>query len=91
MHLENAKLAVLDTFGVKFFASQNADPKQNSRFFPPFFRDGIVEAVQIDKFYKMLKANEDIRVVKSSRYCLDTATNGSSSQLPTVFLLLSFL
>ena len=65
LHLENAKLAVLDTFGVKFFASQNADPKtEQPIFFLPFFRDGIVEAVQIDKFYKMLKAIEDIRVVK---------------------------
>lgn len=65
LHLADAKLAILDTFGVKFFASQTADPKtEKPIFFLPFFRDGIVEAVQIDKFYKMLKANENIRVIK---------------------------
>lgn len=66
LHLADAKLAILDTFGVKFFASQTANPKtEKPIFFLPFFRDGIVEAVQIDKFYKMLKANENIRVIKN--------------------------
>ncbi len=65
LELADAKLAVLDTFGIKFFSAQNADPKtEKPIFFLPFFRDGIIEAVQIDKFYKMLKAKEDIRVVK---------------------------
>lgn len=66
LNLEDAGLAVFDTFGVKFFASQSADPKTDKPlFFLPFFRDGIIEAVQIDKFYKMLKAKEGIRVVKN--------------------------
>lgn len=66
LNLSGARLAVFDTFGVKFFSAADADPKtEKPLFFLPFFRNGIVEAVQIDKFYKMLKANETIRVIKN--------------------------
>lgn len=66
LYLKDARLAVFDTFGVKFFAEQTADPKKAEPiFFLPFFRAGIIEAVQINKFYKMLKEAEYIRVIKN--------------------------
>lgn len=65
LELKDVRLAVLDTFGIKFFASKDSDPKtEKPIFFLPFFRDGIVEAVQVDKFYKLLKASEEIKVIK---------------------------
>ena len=67
-HLANAKLAVFDTMGVKFFAEQTADPKKDKPlFFIPFFRGGIVEAVPIDRFFRMLKEREDLLVIKTFR------------------------
>lgn len=64
--LSGAKLAVFDTFGIKFYASQDADwATEKPIFFLPFFRGGIIEAVQIDKFYKMLKADDSTRIIKN--------------------------
>lgn len=66
LDLNTVNLAVLDTFGVKFYKNGDADAKKDKPdFFLPFFRDGIIEAVHIDKFYRMLKEREDIHVVKN--------------------------
>lgn len=66
LELSQAKLAVFDTFGIKFFDDDNADPKTDKPiFFLPFFRDGIITATQIDKFYRMLKESQTIRVIKN--------------------------
>lgn len=60
------KTAVFDTFGVKFYGSETADTaKEKPVFYLPFFRGGVVQVLQIDKFYKMMKASENIRVVKN--------------------------
>lgn len=65
-HFADAKLAVFDTMGVKFFAEQDADPKNDKPLFMiPFFRGGIVEAVPIDRFFRMLKERDDLLVVKT--------------------------
>lgn len=61
----DAKLAVLDTFGIKFYADPEADPKTAKPiFFLPFFRDGIIEAVPVNNFYKSLKERGDMAVIK---------------------------
>lgn len=60
------KLAVFDTFGVKFYDKENINPKKDKPFFfLPFFRAGIIEAIQIDKFFRMMKDREDITVIKN--------------------------
>ena len=66
LEFAEVKLAVFDTFGIKFFDKDNINPKADKPiFYLPFFRDGIITAVQIDKFYRMLKENEGIRVIKN--------------------------
>ena len=63
--LSNAHFAVFDTFGVKFFAAEEDEQSgKKPLFFLPFFRDGIIEAVQINGLFKMLKERENIRVIK---------------------------
>ncbi len=65
LDLREAKTAVFDTKGVSFYrtADQNFE-EEPPVFFLPFFRDGIIEAVQINRFYKMLKEMPDMRVIK---------------------------
>lgn len=64
----DARLAVLDTFGIKFYADADADPKTvQPVFFLPFFRDGIIDAVPVNNFYKYLKARGDMAVIKKFR------------------------
>ena len=65
-NLSDAKLAVLDTFGIKFYADVNINPSTDKPlFFFPFFRGGIVEAVSLNNFYKELVAREDMQVIKN--------------------------
>lgn len=66
MEFSQAKTAVFDTFGVKFYDKQNPDLKTDKPFFfLPFFRSGIVQVLQIDRFYKAMKAREDLQVIKN--------------------------
>lgn len=65
-NLSDAKLAVFDTFGIKFYADANINPDTDKPiFFFPFFRGGIVEAVSLNNFYKVLLEREDMQVVKN--------------------------
>ena len=64
LELSRVSTAVFDTMGVKFYeAGQQTSEKP--AFFLPFFRDGIVEAIHIDKFYKKMKADESVTVLKN--------------------------
>lgn len=66
LDLSTVKMAVFDTFGVKFYDHQDADYKnEKPMFFLPFFRDGIIEALDIDAFFKMMKAKEGVQVIKT--------------------------
>ncbi|MCI9476861.1 MAG: hypothetical protein HFE71_10430 [Emergencia sp.] len=65
LDFSEAQVAVFDTKGVSFYAKdgdnfESAEPI----FFLPFFRDGKIEAIQINKFYKMLKELPGMRVIK---------------------------
>jgi len=65
-NLSDAKLAVFDTFGIKFYADENINPSTDKPlFFFPFFRGGIVEAVSLNNFYKFLLERNDMRVIKN--------------------------
>lgn len=67
-NLSDAKLAVFDTFGIKFYADTNINPNTDKPiFFFPFFRGGIVEAVSLNNFYKALLEREDMQVIKNFR------------------------
>jgi len=65
-NLSDAKLAVFDTFGIKFYADANINPDTDKPiFFFPFFRGGIVEAISLNNFYKALLEREDMQVIKN--------------------------
>ena len=54
-NLADAKLAVFDTFGIKFYANADIVPDTDKpSFFFPFFRGGIIEAGSVNNFYKTL-------------------------------------
>ena len=65
-NLSDAKLAVFDTFGIKFYASTDIVPGTDKPlFFFPFFRGGIIEAISLNNFYKALLEREDLQVIKN--------------------------
>lgn len=64
LDLSAVKMALFDTKGVKFFTSDHGSTEDRSDFFLPFFRGGIIDALQIDGFYKQMKASPHIRVQK---------------------------
>lgn len=59
--LSTVDKVVLGKKGVNFYANGDFE---NSAFYIPFFRGGIIEAIEIDKFYRTMKGREDITVVK---------------------------
>lgn len=62
----DAKSAFFGSRGVKFYTSENPDLEHDKvLFYLPFFRGGIINAIQINNFYKFLKDREDFRVYKS--------------------------
>lgn len=66
LDLSTVKMAAFDTFGVKFYDHAGADfKKEKPMFFLPFFRDGIIEAIDINEFFKMMKGKEGVQVFKN--------------------------
>ena len=65
LDLTQVKTAVFDTMGVKFYTDEKKNVSDKPDFFLPFFRDGIIQALQIDKFYKKMKADERVTVYKT--------------------------
>lgn len=59
--LSTVDKVVLGKKGVNFYANGDSE---NSAMYIPFFRGGIIEALEIDKFYRTMKEREDITVVK---------------------------
>ena len=52
--------------GVNFYEKENPDVKNDKPlFYLPFFRGGIINAVQINNFYKYLKDRGDMKIYKS--------------------------
>lgn len=62
----DAKSVFFGSRGVKFYSKENPDvSKDQPLFYLPFFRGGIINAIQINNFYKFLKDREDMKVYKS--------------------------
>lgn len=59
--LSTVDRVVLGKKGVNFYANGDFE---NSAMYMPFFRGGIIEALEIDKFYRTMKEREDITVIK---------------------------
>lgn len=65
LNLSEVKLAVFGSRGVSFYTSENGKSENESpAFFLPFFRGGIIDAIDINELFKELKARGDIRVIK---------------------------
>ena len=65
MPFSQARLAVFGSRGVSFYASEDGNETgEHPIFFIPFFRGGIIDAIEINDFFKDLKAREDIKVIK---------------------------
>ncbi len=59
--LANVKKIVLGKKGVNFYTEETS---QESAMYIPFFRGGVIEAIEIDKFYRKMKEREDMTVIK---------------------------
>lgn len=59
--LSTVNKIVLGKRGVNFYANGDFE---NSAMYVPFFRGGIIEAIEIDRFYRAMKEREGITVVK---------------------------
>lgn len=62
---DKAKLAVFGSRGVSFYASDDGKKQgEEPLFFVPFFRGGIIDAIEINDLFKALKDREGMRVIK---------------------------
>ncbi len=60
IEINDIKKVVLGKRGVNFYKEDSDE----SAFFIPFFRGGIIEALEINNFYTKIKAAEGIHVIK---------------------------
>ena len=66
LDFSRVKLAVFDTYCVKFYDREVSYPTDEKPFFKlPFYRGGFIDPVQIDKFHHFLEDSKKIPVVKN--------------------------
>lgn len=71
LDFSRVKLAVFDTFGVKFYDKEVSFPITEKPFFTlPFYRGGFIDPVQIDKLHHFLQDSKKIPVVKNYKVLL---------------------
>ena len=71
LDFSRVKLAVFDTFGVKFYDKEVSFPITEKPFFTlPFYRGGFIDPVQIDKLHHFLEDSKKIPVVKNYKVLL---------------------
>ena len=71
LDFSKVKLAVFDTFGVKFYDKEVSFPITEKPFFTlPFYRGGFIDPVQIDKLHHFLEDSKKIPVVKNYKVLL---------------------
>ena len=74
---------VLNKKGVNIYANGDLD---NSAFYIPFFRGGIIEAIEIDMFYRKMKEIEGIEVVKEFKVLPGYGKGFTALKVAYVFL-----
>lgn len=71
LDFSKVRLAVFDTFGVKFYDKEVSFPITEKPFFTlPFYRGGFIDPVQIDKLHHFLQDSKKIPVVKNYKVLL---------------------
>ena len=61
IELSDVNKIVLGKKGVNFYTPENPD---ESSLYIPFFRGGVIRAIEIDQFYRTMKEREGITVIK---------------------------
>lgn len=65
LDFSTVKQAVFNSRGVNFYASSDGEESgEASVFYLPFFRGGIIDAIDINSLFIDLKNREDMRVIK---------------------------
>ena len=71
LDLTKVKFAIFDKFCVKFYDKTTVDSDHDIPIFRiPFYRLGFIDAVEIDRLYKMLCARGDVGVAKTYKKLL---------------------
>ena len=71
LDFSKVRLAVFDTFGVKFYDKEVSFPITEKPFFTlPFYWGGFIDPVQIDKLHHFLEDSKKIPVVKNYKVLL---------------------
>lgn len=83
INIASINKVVLGKRGVNIFANGDLE---NSAFFIPFFRGGIVEAIEIDKFYRKMKETEGIEVIKEFKVLPGYGKGFTALKVAYVFL-----
>ena len=65
LDLKKVGFVSLDKMGIKFYPDYQCKRDEKPLFFVPFFRDGIIDAVQVDMLYQQLKNQSSICVEKN--------------------------
>ncbi len=68
IEFDKVKTIIFDTFGIYFYDHDTTErTKKDATLFMPFFRNGVIEALQVDKFFRVMRERGDIRVIKKFR------------------------
>lgn len=68
-YYKDAEAVIFDRWGVKFYADEQAlVNKEKPDFYVPFFRDGKVEPIQLNYFFKLMKDREEELTEKDEKF-----------------------
>ena len=83
INIASINKVVLGKRGVNIYANGDLE---NSALYIPFFRGGIIEAIEIDKFYRKMKETEGIEVVKEFKVLPGYGKGFTALKVAYVFL-----
>ena len=63
--LDDIRVAIFDKRDIKLYKSASATDSDKPDFVIPFYRMGIPNAVEVDKFFRLMKNNPNVRVAKN--------------------------
>ena len=67
-YYKDAEAVIFDRWGVKFYDEQALVNKEKPEFYVPFFRDGKVEPIQLNYFFKLMKDREEELTEKDEKF-----------------------
>lgn len=68
-YYKDAEAVIFDRWGIKFYADEQAlVNKEKPDFYVPFFRDGKVEPIQLNYFFKLMKDREEELTTEGKKF-----------------------